>query len=184
MAFLSGPYLFISVLYLGSKEGSRPHFCTAAPPTINFPPISLYPACRPGLSLTERVGRHDKRISQYPPGPVTSLSETSLRLGLAVSSSNCCHQASHIFSQPFLLQDLVIALPRGQGREPKRYPNPPSCSSASSISATGVYRRQQNWSPAQHRIPVPGGDPHPNRASLRHDDPNFHRSHGSHCYSC
>ena len=107
------------------------------------------------------MGRHDKRISQYPPGPVTSLSETSLRLGPAVSSSNCCHRASHIFPQPFLLQDLVIALPRGQGREPKRYPNPPSCSSASSISATGAYRRQQNWSPAQHRIPVPGGDPHP-----------------------
>jgi len=51
-----------------------------------------------------------------------------------------CHSATHSFppSLPSLscLQELAIALLRGQGREPKRYPNPPSCSSAHGPSAS------------------------------------------------
>ena len=143
-------------------------------PTSSLAPISFFPPCRPGLVQRE----WGDPISVSLLGPVALLSPLHCPVGLAPSRSPL------IQSHQEHCNSCLSPFSEDREESPPRRPNLPSCSSASIFFSVGANRRYQSWSPAQHRIPVPGGDQQPNRASLRHVDPNFCCSDAAHCYSC
>jgi hypothetical protein len=175
------PYFTLSPLRLPYRPSlsakSRKPACLQRPAvsTHEFPGTDKLLAVLSPRSRTKRVGRSDKRISSRASSITIPL---HCPVGLAPSRSPLIqlHQ-EHCNS---------CLSPFSEDREesPPRHPNLPSCSSASIFFSVGANRRYQSWSPAQHRIPVPGGDQQPNRASLRHVDPNFCCSDAAHCYSC
>jgi hypothetical protein len=175
------PYLTLSPLRLPYRPSlsaeSRKTACLPGPAvsTHEFPGTDKLLAVL-STRLVQREWGDPISVSLL--GPVASLSPLHCPAGLTPSRSPL------IQSHQEHCNSCLSPFSEDREESPPRRPNLPSCSSASIFFSVGANRRYQSWSPAQHRILVPGGDQQPNRASLRHVDPNFCCSDAAHCYSC
>lgn len=131
------------VPYLYRRAGS--YRCSEDYSNVIHAQIRLVPLQRAG-SATEESGEHDRRICQRPLWASSIESTTLLR------SSPCWTYLFRTLAGDF----QAFALLRARGRAQDQAANLPSCSSISSHFTAGANRWEGSWSPARHRIPVPG----------------------------